>query len=116
MKVRDTLKVELDAIIKDLIGKIEVEDDTKEISINEVFKLAEECGAFNQKEYVYSNDEETLYDLLVFNLAMSNLWKNYIQEHEDAVYTDINYIIIEYMKHMWGLDKVPTLKAGIIDA
>lgn len=112
MQVRETLKIELDAIIKDLIGKITVPDDVLELSVNEIFDLAEEQGCFSQKDYVYSEDEETLEDLLVFSLGLSKLWREHKKENPDAPRTDVNPLIIDFMKHMWGLEKVPTLKAG----
>lgn len=112
MQVRETMKNELDAIIKDLIGKIDVPEGVYELSINEVFDLAEKNGSFNQKEYRYSEDEETLLDILVFSIGMSKLWKQYKEENPDATYIDVNYLIIDFMKHMWGLEKVPTIRAG----
>lgn len=39
MKVRETLKIELDALMQDLIGKIDT--DKPELTVNEVFDLAE---------------------------------------------------------------------------
>lgn len=115
MKVRETLKVEMDAIIKDLIGKIDIDGNTAELSVNEIFDLAEKNGAFSQKDYVYSEDEDTLVDMLVFSLGLSNLYANYKQENPAATTKEINYVIIEYMKHMWGLEKVLTIKAGLME-
>ena len=112
MKVRETLKIEMDALIEDLVRKIDIPSDATELSVNEVFDLAEAQGCFNQKDYVYSNDEDTLVDLLVFSLGLSNLYTNYKKDNPDAVVHDVNFVIIDYMKHMWGLEKVPTLKAG----
>ena len=43
---------------------------------------------------------------------MSKLWKQYKEENPDATYIDVNYLIIDFMKHMWGLEKVPTIRAG----
>ena len=112
MKVRETLKVELDAISKDLIGKIDVPDGVTELTVNEIFSLAEENGSFSKKDYVYSTDEETLLDLLVFSLGLSHLWRDYKKENPEATYQDVNPLIIDFMKNMWGLEKIPTLKAG----
>lgn len=112
MVVRDTLKAEMDVLIKDLIGKIDVPKDQTSIRINDVFDLATKCGAFDQKAYVFSNDDDVLTDVLNFSLAISKLWRTHKQTNPEATYQDVNYLIIEYMKHMWGLDEVPTMQAG----
>ena len=67
MKVRETLKIELDALMQDLIGKIDT--DKPELTVNEVFDLAEKCKAFDKNTYVYSNATDTLYDLLVYSMG-----------------------------------------------
>ena len=110
MKVRETLKIELDALMQDLIGKIDT--DKPELTVNEVFDLAEKCKAFDQNTYVYSNDTETLYDLLVYSLGLCNIWANYKKDKPDAQITEVNWCIIEFMKHMWGLDKIRTMEIG----
>ena len=112
MQVRETLKNEMDAIIKDLIGKIDVKEDVLELTVNEIFDLAEEQKCFNAKEYRYSEDEETLLNMLVFSIGLSKLWREYKEENPNATYIDVNYLIIKFMRHMWGLEKIPTLRAG----
>lgn len=112
MQVRETMKNELDAIIKDLIGKIDVPEGVTELSVNEIFDLAEKNGSFSQKDYRYSEDEDTLVDILVFSVGMSKLWINYKKDNPEATHMEVNSLIIDYMKHMWGLEKIPTLKAG----
>lgn len=107
MKVRETLKIELDALMQDLIGKIDT--NKPELTVNEVFELAEKNGAFSQKGYVYSNDTTMLYDLLVYSLGLCNIWANYKQDNPNAEITELNWCVIEFMKHMWGLDKVKTI-------
>lgn len=112
MQVKETLKNEMDAIIKDLIGKIDVKEDVLELTVNEIFDLAEKQKCFNAKEYRYSEDEETLLNMLVFSIGLSKLWREYKEENPNATYIDVNYLIIKFMRHMWGLEKIPTLRAG----
>ena len=112
MQVRETLKNEMDAIIKDLIGKIDVKEDVLEITVNEIFDLAEEQKCFNAKEYRYSEDEETLLNMLVFSIGLSKLSREHKEEKYNATYIYVNYVTIKFLRHMWELEKIPTLMAG----
>ncbi len=102
MEVKNTLKNELDTIIGDLIGKIDT--DQTELSVNDILDLAIKQKAFNENAYVFSNNEDTLMEMLVFNLALSRLWANYKNEAPDADITELNQVLLTYMRHMWGLD------------
>lgn len=112
MLVKETLKIELDNIIKDLIGKIDIKKSETELSINEILDRAEQNGSFSEKEYIYSEDDDTLTELLAFSLGLSKLWESHKKENPQAPYTDLNPIIITYMRHMWGLELVPTIVSG----
>lgn len=104
MKVKETLKTELDALMSDLIKKIDTDKPT--LSVNEVFDLAEKSGAFSQSAYVYTNDPTVLYDMLVYSLGLCHIWARYKKTSPNAEITELNYCLIEFMKDMWGLDLV----------
>ena len=112
MKVREALRAELDSLIADLVGKIDVKDDETELTVNEIFNRAEKNGSFSQNKYIYTEDENTLLEMLTYSLGLSKLFENYKKENPTASYSCVNYLIIDFMKHMWGLEKVPTIRAG----
>jgi hypothetical protein len=113
MKVKEMIKTDLDALINDLIGKITIPENKLSLSINEILDIAIKEKAFDVNAYVFSEDEETLKEMLVYSMGLSSLWKNYKEENPNATYLDVNKIIIEFMRHMWGLDKIKTPLAGV---
>lgn len=111
MKVKETLKAELDALMQDLVAKIDTTSPF--LSVNEVFDLARAQGVFNPNKYIYSEDEATLLDMLTYSLGLSKLYEEYLKENPEAGIECVNGLIIEFMKRMWGLEKVQTLAGGV---
>ena len=106
MKVRETMKQELDRLMKELLSKIEIPTDSPYVTVNNVFDIATEQGQFDPKTYVYSEDHTVLYDLLVYSLGLTHIWAHYKEGNPKAPLTDLNRCLILYMRNMWGLDKV----------
>lgn len=111
MKVKETLKAELDALMQDLVAKIDTTSPS--LSVNEVFDLARVQGVFNPNKYIYSEDEATLLDMLTYSLGLSKLYEEYLKENPAAGIECVNGLIIEFMKRMWGLEKIQTLAGGV---
>lgn len=111
MKVKETLKAELDALMQDLVAKIDTTSPS--LSVNEVFDLARAQGVFNPNKYIYSEDEATLLDMLTYSLGLSKLYEEYLKENPEAGIECVNGLIIEFMKRMWGLEKIQTLAGGV---
>ena len=111
MKVKETLKAELDALMQDLVAKIDTTSPS--LSVNEVFDLARAQGVFNPNKYIYSEDEATLLDMLTYSLGLSKLYEESLKENAAASIECVNGLIIEFMKRMWGLEKIQTLVGGV---
>lgn len=110
MKVREELEKEMKRLVQDLIGKIDFEQD--KVKVIDVFDYAIKNNIFNPKEYIYSQDEEYLLNMLNFSMPLSKLWIEHKKKNPTAPYSDVNEIIFEYIKHMWGYEEIPTMESG----
>ncbi len=104
MKVTEILKKEYEKLADDLRGKVVYTEP--EIKFINLIKLAEEQGSFDRKQYVFSDDVDTIYDMLNFSIGLSSLWKNFREEHPKADIREVNEVIVQYLINMWGLEKI----------
>ena len=103
MKVREIMETECLALAKRLKRELGLSEDIK---IVDLFNKAIDEGKFSPDEYVYSDDPEVLYDMLVYSLGLSKLWTALKKEKPDANIICLNPILIKYMMNMYGLEVV----------